>query len=378
MIVLLTDRPTASDCIRRDLSLIGPCELVPLHTQRKRAAPASLIVTNVALDGAVQVEMLQSALARHRQPGVPLLCLLDDTHRRTELQAFAIGATAILNPSAGREQLIVAVIELIGTKEVSPNPMVKADITQAGAAIAQMMDDAAGGTAISQTTLVSGADLVLQAIKTGGIRSWLDVVWNYDDTTYRHSLLVAGLSGAFALKLGFGLADRRRLTKAALLHDIGKARIPIAILNKPGHLTREEMALIRTHAQIGHEILVKQGGFAAEQLAVVRHHHEYLDGSGYPDGLTAERIPDLVRLVTICDIYAALIEKRPYKEALGSEKAVGMMCEMVGKLDMELMAAFRLTVTASSDDLTAQVSTIQIEASRGRLASGVASARRQH
>ncbi len=95
--------------------------------------------------------------------------------------------------------------------------------------------------------------------------------------------------------------DSYRLTKAALLHDVGKTKIPLSILNKPGRLTDDEMAVMRTHAALGYDML-EHGGFSRKCCMVVRSHHEMLDGSGYPDGLRAPEIPDLVRLVTICDI----------------------------------------------------------------------------
>ncbi|MGU3662420.1 HD-GYP domain-containing protein, partial [Methylobacterium fujisawaense] len=127
----------------------------------------------------------------------------------------------------------------------------------------------------------------------------------FDDATHQHCLLVAGLAAAFASGLGLGPSQRQRLTRAALLHDVGKIHVPPSILNKPGKLDDEEMALVRLHPEQGYRILADQG-FGQEMLGVVRSHHEMLDGSGYPDRIREHQIPDLVRLVTICDIYAAL------------------------------------------------------------------------
>ena len=149
-----------------------------------------------------------------------------------------------------------------------------------------------------------------------------------------------GLSTAFALSLGLNARDRHLLAKAALLHDVGKTKIPPAILNKPGRLDPNELTIMRTHPGIGHAMLVGSG-FDAATLMVVRSHHEMLDGSGYPDGLRAAEIPDLVRLVTISDIYAALIEKRPYKAALSESAALAIIDSMVGRLDGDLVRAFR-------------------------------------
>jgi HD-GYP domain-containing protein (c-di-GMP phosphodiesterase class II) len=133
----------------------------------------------------------------------------------------------------------------------------------------------------------------------------------------------------------FALAD------AAMLHDIGKANIPLAVLDKPGRLNDDERKLIETHPAIGFDALDKSSGISHEILDVVRHHHEYLDGSGYPDGLCGESIPDLTRIVTISDIFSALIERRSYKPTMPREKAFEILRSMHGKLEMPLVSAFR-------------------------------------
>ncbi len=168
---------------------------------------------------------------------------------------------------------------------------------------------------------------------------------HFDEATHQHCLLVTGLATAFATRLGFADLDSYRPTKAALLHDVGKTLISPAILNKPGRLTDEEMAVMRTHAALGYDLLVG-GGFSPEMLQVVRSHHEMLDGSGYPDGLRAPEIPDLARLVTICDIYGALIERRSYRAPMPGGEAYGILRSMTGRLDADLVAAFHPVMTA--------------------------------
>src|SRR6202040_665264 len=113
--------------------------------------------------------------------------------------------------------------------------------------------------------------------------------------SYRHCLFVTGFAVAFAQHLGMREDDQRRLARAALLHDVGKAFIPVAILDKPGALTDEEMDEIRQHPRRGYDALAAQGGFPPEMLDVVLHHHEFLDGTGYPNGLRGNQISDIVR-----------------------------------------------------------------------------------
>lgn len=183
-------------------------------------------------------------------------------------------------------------------------------------------------------------DLILDALHVSGIRSWLEAVRRHHSRTFRHSLLVTGFAVAFAQKLGMREEDQKRLARAGLLHDIGKAFTPLSILDKPGKLTDDEMTEIKKHPVLGHKVLVEQGGFPDEILDCVLHHHELLDGSGYPNGLRGEQIVDLVRITTIADIFSALIEERSYKRPLSPDRALEIMQQMGGKLDVDLLRAF--------------------------------------
>jgi HD-GYP domain-containing protein (c-di-GMP phosphodiesterase class II) len=117
--------------------------------------------------------------------------------------------------------------------------------------------------------------------------------------------------------------------------------MPVAILDKPGPLTEDEMTQMREHPRRGFEALAAQGGFPPEMLDVVLHHHEFLDGTGYPNGLRGNQISDIVRLTTIVDIYAALVEKRAYRLQHTHARAFSMMEDMGDRLDRHLLQAFR-------------------------------------
>src|SRR5262249_47565461 len=134
---------------------------------------------------------------------------------------------------------------------------------------------------------------------------------------------------------------QRRLTRAALLHDVGKAYVPRELLDKPGKLSEDELVLMRQHPRRGYEALASQGVFPPEMLDVVLHHHELLDGSGYPDALEGSQISDSVGLTTIVDIYTALIEKRAYRLPFTHSRAFSIMEQMGAKLDQQLLQAFR-------------------------------------
>ncbi|MBX6329447.1 MAG: HD domain-containing protein [Pseudolabrys sp.] len=190
------------------------------------------------------------------------------------------------------------------------------------------------------------ADAIVPSITRDGIKAWLDLIRKHHNGTYRHSLLVTGLVVAFADSLGAGKEEQRRMARAALLHDVGKAQIPLEILDKPGDLTAAELWCVRQHPVLGYSALINHSHCDAELLDVVRHHHEMLDGSGYPDGLKGSQISDIVRIVAVCDVYAALIERRAYKPPFPTAKAFQILQNMKGKLEDVLIDAFRPTAMA--------------------------------
>jgi putative nucleotidyltransferase with HDIG domain len=182
---------------------------------------------------------------------------------------------------------------------------------------------------------------IVDSVVQNGLNSWLDNVRKYHEGTFQHCLLVSGLAVGFALNLRFATADVYRLGLAATLHDIGKANIPLAILDKPERLDLSEEQIMRQHPILGYNALKNVAGIEQETLDAVRHHHEFLDGSGYPDALTASAISDIVRLLTISDIFAALIESRPYRQPMNRQQAYDVLCDLGGKLEPALVRAFR-------------------------------------
>ena len=137
-----------------------------------------------------------------------------------------------------------------------------------------------------------------------------------------HSHGVVALALAVGDALGLDARDRRNLEFAALLHDIGKIRVPDEIINKPGKLTDEEFAIVKRHPVDGQEMLERVGGVLAEVGIIVRHHHERWDGRGYPDGIAGEAIPLAARIICVCDAYSAMTTNRPYRAALPVADAV--------------------------------------------------------
>jgi putative nucleotidyltransferase with HDIG domain len=200
---------------------------------------------------------------------------------------------------------------------------------------------AGAGTPLDLAVINTAGDAIVGQIEEHGLRSWIDTVRKHHSQTYQHCLLVTGVAVAFGQHLGFSPADRHRLSVAGMVHDIGKVRVPIAILEKPTALVEHEMAVLRKHPEFGLEALKDTPGLSRDMLDIVIHHHEYLDGSGYPHGLSAREIPDFVRIATICDVFGALLERRAYKAPIRGDIAYQMLLEMGPKLDKDLVREFR-------------------------------------
>jgi putative nucleotidyltransferase with HDIG domain len=182
--------------------------------------------------------------------------------------------------------------------------------------------------ALNFASVEQAGDQVVQAVSEVGLAKWLDTVRSYHKGTFQHCLLVTGVATTFGHKTGMRNKDILTLTVAGLLHDIGKAEVPTEILDKPGKLTNDEFAQVKKHPVTGYEYLRKQNVVDADTLFAVRHHHEYLDGTGYPDGLESGQIGDLTRIMTVCDVYGALVEQRSYKPPRSPDVAVEILTSM--------------------------------------------------
>jgi putative nucleotidyltransferase with HDIG domain len=268
------------------------------------------------------------------------LFIIEQKTRVSIAQAYALGATQVLPSAVG------LVAELTDSRlspiEAGENKLRgRAGAAEGAASIASMFRAVSSGAPVDVEGARDTGRKIADAIAEHGLSDWLASVRRHHEGTYQHCLLVTGVAVDFGLSLGLSQADMERLHTAAMFHDIGKAAIPLSILDKPGRLDAEERTLIERHPVAGYEALKGSAGISREVLDAVRHHHEYLDGSGYPDALSGHSISDTVRLLTICDIFAALIEHRPYRSTMSREDAYDIVRSMDGKLEKPLVAAFK-------------------------------------
>ena len=161
-----------------------------------------------------------------------------------------------------------------------------------------------------------------------------------DDYTYLHSVAVCALMIALARQLGLDEQQVHEAGMGGLLHDLGKAMIPTAILNKPGKLSDAEFAVIRTHPDEGHRMLLEGRSISQAVRDICLHHHEKFDGSGYPAGLKGEQITLLARMGAVCDVYDAISSNRPYKAGWDPAESIKRMAEWQGHFDPAVFQAF--------------------------------------
>jgi len=163
----------------------------------------------------------------------------------------------------------------------------------------------------------------------------------YDYYTHTHSINVCVYALSLGSYLGLKASTLEDLGISALLHDLGKSKVDRAITNKNGRLTYDEYEQMKHHPAYGYAIALKIGIKDHRILDGIRHHHEKLDGSGYPDGLAESKITLFARLIGVCDVFDALSTKRPYKDRLSSYEALHLMKETMKRhLDMHMVDSF--------------------------------------
>ena len=177
-----------------------------------------------------------------------------------------------------------------------------------------------------------------------------------DEYTFKHSVDVATMSMIIAKNMKMSSQDVYNIGIAGLLHDMGKSKIPLEILNKPGKLTTEEFSLMKEHSLMGYRIIKEKNEFNDSICFAVLQHHEKMDGSGYPMGVSSDKIVPYAKILSVVDVYDALVTERPYKKAYSQRTAVEMVMSMSGELDINAMRSFLSSVILYPVDSTVELS----------------------
>jgi putative nucleotidyltransferase with HDIG domain len=307
-----------------------------------RTAPGTYTIVDFDLTDINHIPALKDWL-RRKPHGAKVVFITDKASHLQSTRAFAIGATDIVHRPVEPRELIARLLGDVAALSSDPsNEAIRKSpaVTAAVGTLQTIFSSACSGEPLDAPAMNSAGDAVVGQVEMQGLTAWIDVVRTHHSRTYQHCLLVTGLAVAFGQQIGVSRADRRRLSVAGMLHDLGKAKVPLAILEKPGPLDADELATMKKHPEYGFDALKLMPGVSQEMLDMVVHHHEYLDGSGYPHGIGSSDIPDLVRIITIADVFGALIEWRTYKPPMKAEAAYKVLVDMGAKLDQDLVRAF--------------------------------------
>ncbi|MDP1660072.1 MAG: HD-GYP domain-containing protein [Methylotenera sp.] len=214
-------------------------------------------------------------------------------------------------------------------------------ITGSKKAVASMFHDVRMGKAINAESAMQLVDDIAASVDRNlGALSSLVRLKNKDEYTYMHSVAVCALMVALAKELGLSEAETKQAGLAGLLHDIGKAGIPLEVLNKPGALTDEEFTLVKLHPERGHELLLQANIVDEVALDVCLHHHEKVNGKGYPHQLQANEISIFAKMGAVCDVYDAITSNRPYKEGWEPGVSLQRMAQWADHFDDRVFKAF--------------------------------------
>lgn len=367
--IIVCDEDTAprADLLANQVGL--PLWLLGLASDISLEEVAQVIV-DINMRNAASVAALRQLLAK-LPSHLPRRFIVDNgaaTHV-SRVQANALGAThhvirhraaADLRHSLSSMADLVAPISPVKRALIAAAPGGNS-VLSAGKSIVTLFEGLVGDHTLETETISLASAKVLADVGSVGGEEWLDTVRQHHESTFQHCLLVTGVAATYATRTGLNRQLATTLVNAALVHDIGKATVPQQILDKPGKLTDGEFEVIKGHPRAGYDYLKSHAHLPEAVLDAVLHHHEALDGSGYPDGLAGAQIAPLTRILTVCDIFAAMVESRSYKSAQPPSSAIMTLVDMAlrSRVDYEavrrLAMAFDVDLPGTLEDLAASL-----------------------
>lgn len=214
-------------------------------------------------------------------------------------------------------------------------------IKRSKAAVMNLFEDARLGKAVQAESMGPIVEEISQSVsRDPSIILNIAKLKTNDEYTYLHSVAVCALMINLGRSMGLDEGLTQEIGMAGLLHDVGKMAIPETILKKPGKLNELEMETVRNHPQRGYEILSASVGVNETALDVCLHHHEKMDGTGYPKRLSGKALSLFARMSSVCDVYDAVTSQRPYNTPWSASHALQLMQGWEGHFDSEIVEAF--------------------------------------
>lgn len=311
----------------------------PLEFDGRRIAPGTSVLVDIRLDRHEDLSLIKVKIAAARHLGDVVL-VVDKNELPSEAQLALRPAKIVRKPfvPATLRQHVFGVDQPSNHRGTDS----ETSIANAAASLENTFEGLMSSRRVDEAALNMAGDELVWAIANDGIERFMKMVREHHAGTYQHCLLVTGIVASFAGELGFSTTDRRSMAVTGLVHDVGKAKIPPEILDKPGRLSEDEFRIMKYHSRYGYHYLQKHSDLPDAILQATRSHHEYLDGSGYPDRLQGQDIGDVTRILTVADIFGALMEARAYKLPMSNVEAYAVLRDMaeMGKLEPGLVRAF--------------------------------------
>jgi len=282
-------------------------------------------------------------LARVRQSGVSGVWI--DTSKGLDVPGPPGAAPPPVPAVACEPPPAVAAVPVLGCSVRDELQRAAKLINRSKKAVTELFQEARLGNAINiEGCMPLVADISESLARNSSALLGLARLKHKDEYTYLHSVAVCALMLSLARQLGLDEERAREAGLAGLLHDVGKMAMPLEVLNKPGSLTDAEFAIMRSHPERGHAMLLATGSLPESALDVCLHHHEKYDGSGYPGHLAGEAISLLARMGAVCDVYDAITSNRPYKQAWNPAESLARMAQWTGHFDTRVFHALVRTV----------------------------------
>jgi len=316
-ILIVDDEQGNINVLERMLGAVGYHNVI--STTDSRSTPdlyqtihPDLILLDIKMPGFSGFDVMNALKPLETESYLPILVLTAQLDTETRLKAIKAGAKDFVNKPFIMEEMLARINNLLEVR---------------------MMHNSVCGEKKSLETKVVESSQELRQYQVEIIHRLARAAEYRDNETGMHVIRISKLCERMARGLGLNAHDCHLIHHASPMHDIGKIGIPDHILLKPGKLTLKEWAIMKTHTDIGALILSgSESEFLQMAEIIAGSHHERWDGSGYPRGLKGEEIPLVSRIVTVCDVFDALISDRPYKKAWSVENTVTEMESQSGKL----------------------------------------------
>lgn len=321
----------------------------------KITTPKAVIIDEYFPSGGGGLKLLDYMKQTEHLRLVPVVFLANSgSSRQIEGTRYRSYVKTVLKPYRSSE-LINALSSLLNagieTAWNSLGEIQKAALTNTLESFNSIADMIAEGKPVEFQEMKESCAYLSDAIEQGSFKEILKGVKGHDNYTYVHSLRVAVFLSLFGDHIGMNKDEVNLLASGGLLHDVGKMYIPHDVLNKPGRLDDQEMTVMRSHVNHSIDFLDQSLDIPKGVKIIAAQHHEKLDGSGYPFGIEGKKLSELARMSAIVDIFSALTDRRVYKPPMSPEKAISIMEEMEGHIDMHFLKSFKeLLLDATSDD----------------------------